>query len=145
MTRRIQRAAGALAMIGIAAAGIACSREQAESVPWTVSEGKAPAEMPSDLPVYPNAKYEVGLTRRGGLVIWRTPDPLPAVQRYYMEQFRAKGWRVAAYPGGSGSWLGAGAITLIATNAAGRRVSMSLGTQEGSTAITALWHGKQAS
>jgi len=130
----------------LATVGGGCRRrEEAPPVQWEGQEKPAalPEKFPKDVPVYPNATIDAAVTGRGGIVIWKTSDPLPKVQRYYTEQLNAKGWHVTTYPGVSAPWLGDGGVTVIGTGW-GRRISFAIGEKEASTVITAVWHGKSS-
>jgi hypothetical protein len=120
---------------GLVAVG--CGDSGPQSANWKLS-ASLPADFPKDVPIYPGATVKHAVTPDSGsgmVVIWETPDKVPAVQEYLNRELQAQGWKVAALPKVAAPWLGERGTTLVATRW-GRQVSLSLGEHEGNTAIT---------
>ena len=62
-----------------------------------ITQGSLPANFPTDLPLYPDAKPKSSMMVRGeGLVVLDTPGPIGDVLAHFRDQLPAQGWTVDA-------------------------------------------------
>jgi hypothetical protein len=65
------------------------------------------ASIPSDFPLYPQAKLQSTTQNEelGTVAIWTTPDPIDFVYAFYQKELAAKQWQIVTQPNDSNSRL----------------------------------------
>lgn len=78
--------------------------KQPSSVGTQVTETAAAAAtaLPTDFPLYPQAKLQsTQTTDRGTVTTWTTPDPIEFVYKFYQQELAAKQWQIITQPSDS--------------------------------------------